>query len=288
MRPIGLFDGKLIDLNENVVPMEDRGHQFGDGIYEVTRVYNGRCFALKQHMERAYRSLRELRIPATYTVEELTEFHELLIKESGITEGAIYLQITRGVSPRAHGFPENVVPRLTMSIRPTSTNVAIKENGAKGALVPDERWMRCDIKSINLLGNIMGKQRAKEAGCFEGIQVRGAHVTEGTSSNFYIVKDDVLWTHPTWPVTNLILKGVTRTIILEELCKDLDITVLEKPFTPDFAKGAAEAFISGTNSEIIPIISLDGTPIGDGKVGPITRKIQEAYEAKIDRECGRK
>lgn len=288
MRPIGLFDGKLIDINENVVPMEDRGHQFGDGIYEVTRVYNGRCFALKQHMERAYRSLRELRIPATYTVEELTEFHELLIKESGIVEGAIYLQITRGVSPRAHGFPENVVPRLTMSIRPTSTNAAIKENGAKGALVPDERWMRCDIKSINLLGNIMGKQRAKEAGCFEGIQVRGDHVTEGTSSNFYVVKDDVLWTHPTWPVTNLILKGVTRTIIIEEICKDLDITVLEKPFTPDFAKGAAEAFISGTNSEVIPIISLDGTPIGDGKVGPMTRRIQEAYEAKIDRECGRK
>ncbi|SDF49122.1 D-amino-acid transaminase [Sporolituus thermophilus] len=288
MRPIGLVDGRLIDLNENVVPMEDRGHQFGDGIYEVTRVYNGRCFALKQHMDRAYRSLRELRIPATYTFDELKGFHELLIKESGITEGAIYMQITRGVAPRAHGFPENVVPRLTMSIRPTASNTALKEGGAKGLFVPDERWLRCDIKSINLLGNILGKQRAKEAGCFEGIQVRGEYVTEGTSSNFFVIKDEVLWTHPAHPVSNLILKGVTRTIIMEEILPSLGLTVVEKPFTPAFAKSADEAFICGTNSEVIPIISLDGAPVGSGQVGPITRKIQAAYEAIIDRECGRK
>lgn len=285
MRPLGFVDGKIIDLSENVVPMEDRGHQFGDGIYEVTKVYNGRCFALKRHMDRAYRSLRELRIPIVYTYEELEEMHNLLIKESGITEGGIYLQITRGVAPRAHGFPEHVVPRLTMSIRPASSNANLLENGVKGLLIPDERWLRCDIKSLNLLGNILGKQRAQEAGCYEAIQIRNDVITEGTSSNFFIIKDGILWTHP---VSNLILKGVTRSIIVEEIAPALDLTILEKTFTPDFAKKADEAFVSGTTSEIMPILSLDGIKIGNGDVGPITRQLQQAYNAIIDKECGRK
>lgn len=285
MRPLGLLDGKIIDLKDNIVPMEDRGHQFGDGVYEVTRVYNGRCFALKPHMDRLYRSLRELRIPATYTFEELAEFHERLIQESDIHEAAIYLQITRGVSPRAHGFPDQVVPRLTMSIRPTSALTTLKQNGAKALLIPDERWMRCDIKSINLLGNILGKQLAKEAGCFEGIQVRDGNVTEGTSSNFFVIKDGVLWTHP---VSNLILRGVTRTLVLEKMAPTLGLTVIEKAFTPDFLKTIEEAFVCGTNTEIVPIVAISDTTVGTGEVGPICRQLQAAYEQLVDAECGRK
>lgn len=285
MRPLGLLDGQIIDLSENIVPMEDRGHQFGDGAYEVTRVYNGQCFALKPHMERLYRSLRELRIPITYTFEELVEFHEKLIQESGIKEGAIYLQVTRGVSPRAHGFPDQVVPRLTMSIRPTAPLTALKESGAKVLLIPDERWLRCDIKSINLLGNILGKQKAKEAGCFEGVMIRDGHITEGTSSNFFVIKDGVLWTHP---ATNLILKGVTRTIIMEHLAPKLGLTILEKAYTPEFLKGVEEAFVCGTNTEVVPVVIIDGAPVGSGQVGPITRKIQEAYDQLIDQSCERK
>ena len=285
MGPLGLLDGKIIDLRENIVPMEDRGHQFGDGAYEVTRVYNSRCFALKPHMDRLYRSLRELRIPATYTFEELAGFHELLIKESAISEGAIYLQITRGVSPRAHGFPDQVVPRLTMSIRTTSPLTALQETGSKALLIPDERWMRCDIKSINLLGNIMGKQKAKEAGCFEGIQVRDGIVTEGTSSNFFVIKDGVLWTHP---VSNLILRGVTRTIVMEQLAPQMGLTVVEKTFTPDFLKTVEEAFVCGTNTEIMPVVAVSDITIGMGTVGSISRNLQAAYDELIDKECGRK
>ena len=285
MGPLGLLDGKIIDLSENIVPMEDRGHQFGDGAYEVTRVYNRRCFALKPHMDRLYRSLRELRIPATYTFEELAGFHELLIKESGISEGGIYLQITRGVSPRAHGFPDQVVPRLTMSIRPISPLTALLETGSKALLIPDERWMRCDIKSINLLGNIMGKQKAKEAGCFEGIQVRDGIVTEGTSSNFFVIKDGVLWTHP---VSNLILRGITRTIVMEQLAPQLGLTVVEKAFSPDFLKTAEEAFICGTNTEIMPVVAVSNITIGMGTVGSNCRNLQAAYDKLIDKECGRK
>ncbi|SDE15792.1 D-amino-acid transaminase [Sporomusa acidovorans] len=286
MKPIGLLDGKIIDLQENIVPMEDRGHQFGDGVYEVTKVYNGYCFALKLHLDRLYRSLRELTIPAVYTYEELVEFHALLIKESGIKDGAIYLQITRGVSPRAHGFPEQVVPRLTMSIRPVSAVPdKNKVEGAKGLLIPDERWLRCDIKSLNLLGNVLGKQKAKDAGCFEGIQVRDGIVTEGTSSNFFVIKDDVLWTHPT---CNLILTGVTRTLVIEKIAPELGLIVVEKKFDEEFAKSAQETFVSGTSSEITPIIALNGQPVGNGSVGPITHKIQDAYWKLIDEECKRK
>lgn len=286
MKPIGLLDGKIIDLQGNIVPMEDRGHQFGDGVYEVTKVYNGYCFALKLHLDRLYRSLRELTIPAVYTYEELVEFHELLIKESGIKDGAIYLQITRGVSPRAHGFPEQVVPRLTMSIRPVSAAPdKNKLEGAKGLLIPDERWLRCDIKSLNLLGNVLGKQKAKDAGCFEGIQVRDGIVTEGTSSNFFVVKDDVLWTHP---ICNLILTGVTRTLVIEKIAPELGLIVVEKKFDEKFAKSAQEAFVSGTSSEITPIVALNGQPVGNGSVGTISHKIQDAYWALIDKECKRK
>jgi len=286
MKSLGLVNGNLVDLNENVVSMEDRGHQFGDGVYEVVKVYNGKCFALQPHLERLYRSLRAIRIPATYMLEELIEFHELLIKKSGIVEGKIYLQITRGGGPRTHGFPEKIVPCLTMSIRETAAvNHHIREQGVKVILIPDERWLRCDIKSLNLLGNILGKQRAKEAGCYEGVMIRDERITEGTSSNFFVVKDDVLWTSP---ATNLILKGITRTIVLEKLAKQLDITILEKPFTVNFVKGVSEAFLTGTSTEIMPVTAIDGSLVGDGTVGPITRSIQTAYTQLVDEECGRK
>ncbi|MCC5464868.1 D-amino-acid transaminase [Pelosinus baikalensis] len=285
MRELGLINGRLVDMNENVVTMEDRGHQFGDGVYEVTKVYNGKCFALRPHLDRLYQSLRAIRIPATYTFEELVQFHEALIKESGITEGAIYLQITRGAAPRVHPFPEQVVPCLTMSIRPSEpVKQELRDNGVKIILIPDERWLRCDIKSLNLLSNVLGKQQAKEAGCYEAVMVRDGSVTEGTSSNFFVVKDGVIWTHP---ATNLILKGVTRTILLERLAKELDLTILEKAFDVSFVKGASEAFLSGTSTEIMPVISIDGKLVNDGVVGPITRKLQAAYTQLIDEECGR-
>jgi D-alanine transaminase len=285
MKPLGLLDGRIIDLNENILPMEDRGYQFGDGVYEYTKVYNGHCFAFKQHMDRLYRSLRELRIPAVYTLDELAEFHQLLIKESGITDGGIYLQITRGVAPRVHSFPDVMVPKLTMSIRPAGTaNYKLWETGAKIITIPDERWMRCDIKSLNLLGNILGKQRAKETGCFEAVMVRDGFVTEGTSSNFFVVKDGVLWTHPS---NNLILKGITKTLVIENIASQLELAVVEKKFDTDFVMSAQEAFLTGTSTEIMPIVSINGHVVSDGQPGNITLKIQKAYQNMIDNECGR-
>lgn len=285
MRPLGLIDGKIVELGGQLISMEDRGYQFGDGVYEVTKVYNGSLFALKPHLERLFRSLRELRIEATYTFAELESFHRLLIQESGIPNGGVYLQITRGAAPRVHNFPEKVTPCLTMSIRPAAqANVPLWENGAKAIFVPDERWLRCDIKSLNLLGNVLAKQQAKEAGCFEAVMVRDGFLTEGTSSNFFVVKDGELWTYP---VSNLILKGVTRTILIDELAPSLDLKINEQPFDTAFAKKADEMFLCGTTTEIMPIITVDGVPVADGKVGAITRKLQAGYNKLIDQECKR-
>jgi D-alanine transaminase len=285
MGSIGLVDGRIIDLNEKIIEMEDRGYQFGDGVYEVTRVYNGRPFALRPHVDRLYHSLRELKIPGVYTYDELAAFHEQLIKESGLASAAIYLQITRGVAPRTHGFPETTIPRLTMSIRPVKTNTELRASGAKGIYVPDERWLRCDIKSINLLGNILAKQASKEAGAFEAVQVRGRIITEGSSSNFFLVKDGVLWTHP---VNNLILRGITRTLVIDKLAPQLGLPVIEKEFDRSFAFKADELFLTGTTTEIMPLVQMDRDRVGDGKPGPITRKLIEAYDELIVRECGAK
>ena len=283
MGALGYIDGRTVDLKELVIAMEDRGYQYGDGVYEYTKVYNGKCFSLKPHIDRLYRSLRELRIPAVFTFDEMAGIHERLISESGIENGGIYLQITRGWAPRAHNFPDSVVPCLTMTIRPSTLNPSLWENGTGVLSVPDERWLRCDIKSLNLLGNVLGKQKAKEAGCYEAIQIRDNMVTEGTSSNFFIVKDEVLWTYP---ISNLILKGVTRTRVLEEIAPAQKLSFLEKAFPLEVALKADEAFLSGTTTEIMPIITIDGKPVGNGKVGPVTKKVQQAYKAMIAQECG--
>lgn len=283
MQPLGLVDGKIVDLTEKVAEIEDRGYVFGDGVYEVTEVYKGKCFALKLHLERLSRSLRELRIPPPYPEEELVRFHQLLIRESGIQNGWIYLQITRGWAPRSHGFPEKVAPRLSMMIRPQAPLPAgLVEEGGKVVLVPDERWLRVDIKTLNLLGNVLAIQRAKEAGGFEALFVRDGRITECAMSNFFAVKDGTLWTHP---ATNFILRGITRTIILNFLAAPLGIPVREESFDVPFLKKADEAFLSSTGENIIPVVRVDDWLVAGGKPGPITRRLIGAILAYREREC---
>lgn len=285
MNVAALVDGKLIDINDNVTPMEDRGYQFGDGVYEVTRVYNGQCFMFKHHMDRLFYSLAELAIDFPYSYADLQGFHELLLKESGIMEGTVYLQVTRGVAPREHGFPKTISSRLTMSVRPLKDKSLQRKVGSKGIFVPDIRWLRCDIKSLNLLGNVMAKQKANGAACYEAIQFReNGIVTEGSSSNFWGVKDQILYTHP---ATNLILKGIARTLIMDRLAPQLEIAVVEREFNKSFVFSCDETFVCGTSTEIMPIVQIDDRKIGDGAVGVISKKLQIAYIKAIQEECYR-
>ncbi len=281
---LGFFDGEFISLNERRVELEDRGYQFGDGIYEATHIYNGKCFALERHLARCRRSLRELRIPVTYMDEELTAIHNDIIEKSGIKDGSIYFQITRGIAKRTHYFPDKVVPLLSMTIREGKPNAKNQKEGIRCMFFEDIRWLRCDIKTMNLLGNVLAKQAGHEKGLQGTIQYRKDTnlVTEGSSSNFFIVKDGVIWTHP---ISNLILKGVTRSILVEEIIPKLGYTIVEKAFSPEFALTADEAFATSTSLEVTPVIEIDGKKIGDGKPGPVTASLLDAYHELVQKEC---
>lgn len=281
---LGFFDGEFISLNERRVELEDRGYQFGDGIYEATHIYNGKCFALERHLARCRRSLRELRIPVTYMDEELTAIHNDIIEKSGIKDGSIYFQITRGIAKRTHYFPDKVVPLLSMTIREGKPNAKNQKEGIRCMFFEDIRWLRCDIKTINLLGNVLAKQAGHEKGLQGTIQYRKDTnlVTEGSSSNFFIVKDGVIWTHP---ISNLILRGVTRSILVEEIIPKLGYTIVEKAFSPEFALTADEAFATSTSLEVTPVIEIDGKKIGDGKPGPVAASLLDAYHELVQKEC---
>ena len=281
--PVALLNGEYIDINDPIVPLEDRGHQFGDGVYELVRVYNYKPFALELHLERLERSLDELSIPKNYTMKEIGQFHHDIIQKSNISEGSIYTQITRGTAARDHHFPNEAEPNLTMVIKPLlKDNSNLRQNGVKAITAEDVRWLRCDIKSLNLLGNILAKQKAVDNDCFEAILHRNNIITEGSSTNLLLIKDGAIYTHPT---SNLILKGITRTIVLNKVAPTLGIKVIEKEFDIDFLLTADEAFVTGTTTEVMPIIEVNGLKIGHGKVGPVTKSIQKSFAEFILKEC---
>ena len=278
-----ILNGDLIERSEAKVDIEDRGYQFGDGVYEVIRVYNGKMFTADEHLERLLESGRKIELDIPYSVGQLKQMLAEMIERNNLELGIVYMQFSRGTSPRNHAYPgADVAPVLTAYTRETSRPVESMRNGVKAILIEDIRWLRCDIKSLNLLGNIMAKQKAAQSGCFEAIQHRGDTVTEGSSSNIAIVKDGTLYTHP---ATNLILNGITRRKI-NEICRENGVALEESAFTKDDLLDADEVFMSSTSAEITPITEIEGKPIGNGSSGPITNKLQNLFEEAIEKECG--
>lgn len=271
------YNGDFIDtsIEEAVIPIEERGFQFGDGIYEVIRLYNGSFYTMKEHMDRLYRSLKEVRIEIPWTQEELTKQMEELVRRNSFSlDGQVYLQITRGSAPRNHLFPENNVPNIVAYVKKAERPHKTMQNGVSAFLAEDIRWLRCDIKSLNLLPNVLAKQTAKEQGSYEAIFHRGDIVTECSSSNVYLVKNGTIYTHPT---TNLILNGITRQRIVA-ICEAHSIPLVEKPFTIYDIDSADEMFLTSTTSEVTPIISVNRKNISNGTVGPLTARLQALYE----------
>lgn len=273
-----LVNKEITPREHTVVDIEDRGYQFGDGIYEVIRVYNGKFFMMNEHMVRLERSAREIKLSLPYPANEIKNRLLELVSLDKLQNGFIYLQISRGVAPRYHGFPTPSVPsHLVAYTKIMERPLNQMKEGVATLLTEDIRWLRCDIKSINLLGNVLAKQKASEVNCFEAIQHRGQTITEGSSSNIFIVQDGVLYTHP---ATNLILNGITRTKVLE-LCRELKLTVNEKFFTVEQLLEADEAFITSTTSEVMPVIKVSQQEIGPGIPGPITVKLQQVFAELI-------
>jgi D-alanine transaminase len=278
-----ILNGEIIERVNAFVDVEDRGYQFGDGVYEVIRVYNGRMFTAKEHLRRFVRSAESICITIPYPTEQLMSLLEKLIQKNSLQQGIIYLQISRGITPRNHAFPVgDVAPTLVAYTKEVDRPVEKLKSGVKTILVEDIRWLRCDIKSLNLLANVLAKQKAAEANCFEAIQYRGRDITEGSSSNIFIVKDGVVITHPS---TNLILKGITKDKILR-LCTANAIAVVERTFTLEELMQADEAFLSSTTGEVMPIIEIEKKIVKDGVPGPVTRRLQAFFEEEIKSKCG--
>ena len=273
-----LWNDRIVADQEVVVDKEDRGYQFGDGVYEVVKVYNGQLFTMEEHVERFYASAEKIKITIPYTKDKLYTLLHQLVEANEIDTGHIYFQITRGACPRNHIFPGNdVQPVLTGNAKENPRPVANLENGVKATFAEDIRWLRCDIKSLNLLGAVLAKQEAHEKGCYEAILHRGETVTEGSSSNIYGVKDGILYTHP---ADNLILNGITRQVILK-CAEEIGMPVKEEAFTKEQLLAMDEVIVSSTTSEVTPIIDIDGQVIGGGKPGEWTRKLQAQFDTKI-------
>lgn len=272
------LDGQFLKKDDIAISVDDRGYYFGDGVYEVIKVYNGHLFTAKEHFVRFFRSANEIKIAIPYTNEQLNEIALQLIELNQIKNGHVYIQITRGVSLRQHNFPESsVLPVVLAYAVETESPLSDREHGVTVKSVEDVRWLRCDIKSLNLLGSVLAKQEAREAGCTEAILHRGEIVTEGASTNMFGVKDGVVYTHP---ATNLILDGITRQVIIA-LCEENDIAFSEKAFTLQEALRMDEFFYTSTNVEVMPVIKIDEKVIGNGKPGPLTLKLQQAFTEKI-------
>lgn len=273
-----LVNDVLVDEQEAKVAFNDRGYNFGDGIYEYVRLYDNKLFTAKEHFERLLRSAQEIGLDIDYTVESLTELVRKLAEANGVTDGGVYMQITRGAAPRDHAFPTpSVEPVFTAFVKEYERPTEKLQNGVSVVTTEDIRWLRCDIKSLNLLGNVLAKEYATKYNAAEAVLHRDGTVTEGASSNVFAVKDGIVHTHP---ANNLILNGITRRVI-QWVCEDENITLNEEPFTVEFLKQADEVIFSNTSDEVMPVVKIDGDVVNDGEVGPITRKLQAGFERYI-------
>lgn len=253
----------------------DRGFLLGDGVYEVIPVYAGRCFELAGHLNRLKNSLAGVKMANPYNDQEWESLFDTLIKRNGGGEQALYMQVSRGVAPRDHVFPEGVDPSvfvMTNPLHPVSEKV--KTQGIKVVTLNDTRWQRCDIKAISLLPNSLLKQEAKEAGADEALLIRNGFMTEGSASNSYAVFDSVIYTAPK---NNQILPGITRDVVLS-LAEQAGIAVVEEAVAEARLSVADELWVSSSTKEILPITTLNGQAVGSGKPGPVWHQIDALYQ----------
>jgi len=285
MSRFSYVNGRFVRHAVASVHIEDRGYQFADGVYEVVALAGGRFIDLDLHLARLERSLGELRIARPMSDRALTLVLNHLVRRNGIRDGSVYLQITRGVAPRDFPFPVGAVPQLVATARRARpADPKALADGVKAITIPDLRWARCDIKSVALLPAAMGKQAAREAGAYEAWQYdRDGFVTEGTSSNAWIVtRDGDLVTRPP---THAILNGITRQVVID-LAKEAGLRFVERAFSVDEAHAAREAFVTSTTSFVMPITTIDDVTIGNGKPGSFALQLREKYLGHMARIAG--
>jgi D-alanine transaminase len=276
MSRIAYVNGRYVPHAEAVVQVEDRGYQFADGVYEVVLVHRGLLVDEVPHLDRLDRSLSELRITSPMRRGPLRQVMREMVRRNRLDDGIVYIQATRGVARRDHAFPKNTRPALVMTARRMTMPDRDKvEQGVAVLTIPDIRWARCDIKSVALLPNVLGKQQAREAGAHEAWQVtEDGFVTEGTSTNAWIVTSngDLVTRH----IGDQILSGITRATLIK-LAEAAGVTLVERSFTVAEALSAREAFITSATSFVTPVTRIDETVIGNGRAGSVSMRMLDAY-----------
>jgi len=281
-KDIVYVNGSFVPRAEARVSVEDRGFVFGDGVYEVLRVINGRPFATRFHNDRLRRSLEGIRISlkGSDNPERFVEIGKELLRQNALVDGeaTLYMQVTRGASTRAHNFPAaETEPTVYISAARFTPYKDLAESGAVAITLPDQRWGRCDLKTLNLLPNVLASQIAKEKGAFEAMLIRDGIVTEGTRTNFFGVIDGVLRTHP---LNNHILPGITRSV-LRDLAHQVSIDLDESPIKVDEIPRLSELFLTGTTTDVMPVVTLDGKTVGKGRPGSLTRQLQKVLAESL-------
>ena len=275
MSSIVFVNGSFLPFEQASIPIMDRGFLFADGIYEVSAVLNSRLVENDAHLARLDRSLDQIRIANPYTAQEWTRLEEELVRRNGLVEGVVYMEVTRGAAERDFAFPKDAKPTVVMFTQVKNiTRAPAAETGVAVVTVEDLRWKRRDIKSVALLAQVLAKQAAAEAGVFEAWMVEDGHVTEGSSSTaFIITRDGRIVTRP---LSNAILPGITRQSVMR-LAQEHGLKVEERLFTIEEAHAAAEAFLTSASSFVMPVVEIDGKPVGNGRPGALTRRLRQLY-----------
>ncbi|MFN7108194.1 MAG: D-amino-acid transaminase [Brevundimonas sp.] len=285
MSRVAYVNGAYSAHGEAVVHIEDRGFQFADGVYEVWSVFDGRLADFEGHMTRLHRSLNALKIEIPMSAASLGVVLRETIRRNRVRDGLVYLQVTRGTASRDHAFPTDTAPSVVVTAKrlDLAKGQAMAAKGAAGVTRPDIRWGRCDIKTVGLLPNVLAKQAARERGAYECLMYdEMGLITEGASTNAWIVDEDGrLRTRDTQAN---ILRGVTRDAILKLIAAE-GIELDERPFSVEEAKRAREVFVTAASSFVMPLVSLDGVKIGDGKPGPIATRLREVYLDQARRDA---
>ncbi|MBR84180.1 MAG: D-amino acid aminotransferase [Magnetovibrio sp.] len=285
MSRIAYVNGQYVSHRDATVHVEDRGYQFADGVYEVFAVMGGKLIGEQGHLERLAHSLSELRIEWPMSRAALMVAVKEIVRRNHVLDGLVYLQITRGVSPRDHPFPQHSDSALVITARKSGPlDKDTLRNGVDIITIPDIRWQRCDIKSVALLANVLGKQEAREANAFEAWQVdEDGYITEGTSTNAWIVTASGELV--TRNVSTSILNGVTRLAVLEAAV-EVGVDIIERPFTILEALAAREAFITSSTSHVKAVTRINGQSIGNGYVGDLTNRVLDAYVEYVETNGG--
>lgn len=273
------LNGEYVRLGDAKISVLDRGFIFGDGIYEVVPCYGGKPFLMQNHLARLQRSLKAIRLDAGRSAADWENLvRDILSRTGGQGDCTVYLQVTRGVAKREHGFPQDSQATVFCMVSPLKRPDAHKrEDGMTAVSMPDERWLHCEIKSVSLLGNVLAKQYATDAGVDEVVQFRGDHLSEGSSCNIWVVKNGVLRA----PVRDhLILEGI-RYGFLEQLAAQAGVPFESRPITRDEVARADELMLSSATKEVLAIVTLDGKPVGAGKPGPVFEQLRAGYDARI-------